>query len=230
MDLGQLLSSLNIFAIIALAITLLVFFIQLKPIIFRKKVSKNPVIPDFDGNVHTLPDDHATHIDVESIESGGGVNMALIMLLLGIMVVLLIIIVGGFLLGKKKTTPTTPTTPNPTAIPTEVIEIGNISPTSPFGESEEIPFDLSGTPILETSTPTPTKIAIGGPTSVILSGSPTSAPGYTKSPSITGASTSASITSQATTTSPTLPVSGNYRIFILLTAIPIILLTLAILL
>ncbi len=228
MDIGQLLSSINIFAFIALVVVLFILLLQLKPIFFHKKVSKNPVIPDFDGNIHTLPDDHATHINVEEIEHDGGVNVVLIVLLFVIFAVLLVIVLGGLYFGKRpKSVPIKNNFPTSTIIPTEVIEIGEISPTSPFEESQEVPFDLSGTPIAETLTPivSPTVSSIEGPTSIVMSGSPTSAPGYTKSPTMTG--TTSSVTISPT---PTLPVAGDYKIFILLTAIPIALLTIAILL
>lgn len=229
MDIGGFLSSISIIAILALIVTILILLFELRHLFFRKKVTANPDIPDFDGNIHVAPA-HATLIDVENIEHGG-VNKSLIFILLAIMVVLIVIVVAGFLYGSKKQIKTTPAVQAPTVVPTEIIEIERISPTSPFGEIVEIPFDLSGTPIQVTSTPVITS-ADTTPTAggIQVSLSPTN---ISKGGLLTVTATLAITQSAQSTISqanPSLPASGGFSNALVLTVLPFLLVAVAILL
>lgn len=217
MDVGNFLASISIIAILALVGTTLILLFELRHVFFHKKVTANPEIPDFDGNIHMAPE-HATLIDVDSIEKGG-VNKTLVIVLLAIMAVLAIIVISGFLYGDKETSPTKPTVQTPTVIPTEIIEIERVSPTSPFEEIVEIPFDLSGTPTQVTSTP-----RIGVTQSATVSGGLISSVAPT-------ATLAAKQSAQSTivVANPSLPASGGFSHFMVLAIVPFLLVALAIL-
>lgn len=229
MDAGNFLASISIIAILALVGTTLILLFELRHLFFHKKVAASPEIPDFDGNIHTASE-HATLIDVDKIERGG-VNKTLIMILLGIIAILIIVVIAGFMYGNKKATTKKPAVQVPTAVPTEIIAIERVSPTSPFEEIVEIPFDLSGTPTQITSAPrvsvTESATSSGGLQS---SNSPTTS--SKGGVIITTVTLSASQSAQSPTVvaNPSLPASGNLSHLILLSIIPFILVALAIVL
>lgn len=228
MDIGNFLASISIVAILALVGTTLILLFELRHLFFHKKVAANPEIPDFDGNIHTAPE-HATLIDVDSIEHGG-VNKTLVMILLGIIAILIIVVIAGFMYGNKKPTTKKPAVQVPTAVPTQIIEIERISPTSPFEEIVEIPFDLSGTPTQITSTPkvsvTDSATSSGG-----LQSSNSSTTNSKGGVIIATATLSASQSAQTPTAvaNPSLPASGNVSHLILLSIAPFLLVAIAIL-
>lgn len=147
MEFGQLFSSLNTLAVIALVITVLVLLFELRHLFFRKKVISDPQIPDFDDSTHAAPE-HATPLDVKPVEERSGINVLLVIILIGIIVVLLVVVLGGFLVSKKKET-------FPPPIPTSGVSQPVVEPTSPFEPPVEVPFDLSGTPTFLSITPSP---------------------------------------------------------------------------
>ena len=210
MDAGNFLASISIIAILALVGTTLILLFELRHLFFHKKVTTSPEIPDFDGNIHMAPE-HATLIDIDTIEHGG-VNKTLVIVLLAIIAVLAIIVISGLLYGDKKTTSTKPAVQVPTAVPAEIIDIKRVSPTSPFKEVVEIPFDLSGTPaqVLRIS---PTDTAKGGAL-------------------VATATLAATHSAQATTVvaNPSLPASGGFSHFVLLAIVPFLLVALALVL
>lgn len=229
MDIGGFLSSISIVAILALIVTVLILLFELRHLFFHKKVTANPDIPDFDGNMHVAPA-HATPIDVENIEHGG-VNKSLIFILLAVMAVLIGIVVAGFMYGNKKQIKMTPAVQVPTVVPTEIIEIERISPTSPFGEIVEIPFDLSGTPVQVTSTPEITRAnsaTSSGSVQTYLS--PTSITKGGQTVATASAVISQSAQSTITQVHPSLPASGGLSHAILLVVLPFLLVAVAILL
>lgn len=210
MDAGNFLASISIIAILALVGTTLILLFELRHLFFHKKVTASPEIPDFDGNIHMAPE-HATLIDIDTIEHGG-VNKTLVIVLLAIMAVLAIIVISGLLYGDKKTTSTKPAVQVPTAVPAEIIDIKRVSPTSPFKEVVEIPFDLSGTPALVLRI-SPTDTAKGGAL-------------------VATATLAATQSAQATTVvaNPSLPASGGFSHFVLLAIVPFLLVALALVL
>ncbi len=228
MDIGNFLSSISTVAILALVATVLILLFELRHLFFHKKAAANPEIPDFDGNIHMAPE-HATLIDVDKIENG--VNKKLIFLLLIIMAILVVIVIGGFLYGKKKATPRRQVMPEPTVIPTEIIEIDRISPTSPFGEVVEIPFDLSGTPKQVTNTPkvNPTQSSIVSEDIVNTAISPTTPIGVSTIALATIASTQSARATNVDA-NPSLPASGGFSYFALIALVPFLLVALAIIL
>lgn len=219
MDVGNFLSSISSIALVALVATLIILLFELRHVFFHKKVVANPEIPDFDGNIHVAPE-HATLIDVEKIEHGG-INKTHVFILLIIMAILCVIIATGFIYKKKKPIPVKQTVLTPTAKPTEIIQIERISPTSPFGEIVEIPFDLSGTPTQITSTPevSVTQIATASGSVVLSIPSTSTAKGEIITTQPTG-----------TVANPSLPESGGFAQGMIFAFIPILLLAVALVL
>ncbi|OGK19733.1 hypothetical protein A3D80_03225 [Candidatus Roizmanbacteria bacterium RIFCSPHIGHO2_02_FULL_40_13b] len=231
MDFVELIKSVNLIAIVAFIITIFVLLFELRHLFFHKKTTTiNPVIPDFDGNATGDPQMHATPLNMHQLEETitSPVNKTLIFILLGVLLILVIIIILGFTLSKtpKKIKETAKVV---TPVPTQVIEIISVQPTSPFNEQKEIPFD----PNTETFSrlPSPTEASSG------TGGQADSSPSQVPSPtgqvtdtvsSSTISSQSATITTMSSLTSePTLVVSGNFQASIFFAVIPIIFLALA---